>query len=184
MRSKFLSEDWFEELRTKLLENYNLSECTTEYRSNPTRENLVRMIMMSDLVYEGCKQKANNHCNMGTIYFEKMWFKPSDKNGLKVGYSVDKKARFKDSTRTGLYPKGTLAEFSFYPGALKIVDKLIKDRFPSKQLLKKIPENLGSYGWTELYRLDSYDEMYKFVKQIYDSKKFDDIKYDIPKSAN
>ena len=169
---------------SEFIDNKLMHKAMKEFRANPSTENTIKIIQMNEVAARGATNKLLNQCSMVEFYFKKVLWKPDNIVCMKPGYSANPDERLKDSNRTGIKELEFFPGFRFYPGAIKKVDKLFKQKFPEKQIIKEQPENIAAYGWTELYPLDWYDDMYNFIKELYESKRFNDIIYDVPKSAN
>jgi|TARA_R110001592_G_C12704718_1_gene707150 hypothetical protein len=169
---------------SKFIDNKAMHKSMKEFRANPSTENAIRVMKMSDVAGRGATNKVLNQCSMVEFYFKKVLYNPENIECIKPGYSVNPSIRLKDSKRTGIEELEYFPGFKFYPGAIKKVDELFTAKFPKRQVVKEQPKNIAAYGWTELYPLDWYDNMYNFIKELYESKRFDDIIYDVPKSAN
>tara|TARA_Y100000361_G_C10931212_1_gene223991 strand:- start:48 stop:560 length:513 start_codon:yes stop_codon:yes gene_type:complete len=169
---------------SEFIDNKLMHKTMERFRANHATEDTIQIIQMSEVAARGATSKMLNQCAIQSFYFKRVLYKPKGIECVKPGYSANHEIRLKDSNRTGIKELEFLGGREFYPGAIKQVDKLFKQKFPVKQLIKEQPKNIAAYGWSELYPLDWYDDMYNFIKELHESKIFDDIIYDVPKPAN
>ena len=111
------------------------------FRANHATEDTIQIMQMSEVAARGATSKVSNQCAIQSFYFKRFLYKPKGIECVKPGYSANHEIRLKDESRTGIKELEFLGSREFYPGAIKQVDKLFKQKFPVKQLIKEQPKS-------------------------------------------